>query len=310
MDPLPSRCAELASPSYTNFTISVVILVGILVSYLPQHYRIISLRSSFGISPYFVLLGTTSGTFAFANILVLPLSKQDVACCKAISGIACFAGLLGIFQAGAQWLCFFIILVLFVVYFPRATSATSPTHSAATDQREPTRRGKTSRLNAEPTYRTAQIVTFICIYHAIVVAIVSVVLSFTRPSALQAWADIMGILAAILASLQYFPQIYTTLRLRHVGSLSIPMMCIQTPGSFVWAASLAARYGMDGWSTWGLYIVTALLQGSLLFMAMYFEYISPKETRDDGEQTQTDAADGTHNHGTEPSEETPLLESP
>lgn len=86
-----------------------MILVGILVSYLPQHYRIISLRSSFGISPYFVLLGTTSGTFAFANILVLPLSSQDVACCKAISGIACFAGLLGIFQAGAQWLCFFIM---------------------------------------------------------------------------------------------------------------------------------------------------------------------------------------------------------
>lgn len=161
-----------------------------------------------------------------------------------------------------------------------------------------------------PTYRTALIVTFICIVHAIVVAIISVALSFTRPSALQGWANFMGVLAAILASLQYFPQIYTTLRLRRVGSLSIPMMCIQTPGSFVWAASLAARYGMDGWSTWGLYIVTALLQGSLLFMGIYFEYISPKETRDEGEQTQSNAADSAHSHEREPSEETPLLESP
>jgi PQ loop repeat protein len=86
-----------------------LIFIGILISYLPQHIRIISLRSSFGISPYFVLLGTTSGTSAFANILVLPRSTRDVACCKEISGLACFAGLLGILQAAAQWSCFIVV---------------------------------------------------------------------------------------------------------------------------------------------------------------------------------------------------------
>jgi PQ loop repeat len=79
------------------------------VSYLPQHYRIISRRSSFGLSPYFVLLGTTSGTCQFANILVLPRSRADVACCKEISGFACFAGLLGIAQVGVQWSCFTVM---------------------------------------------------------------------------------------------------------------------------------------------------------------------------------------------------------
>jgi hypothetical protein len=49
------------------------------------------------------------------------------------------------------------------------------------------------------------------------------------------------------------------------------MMCIQTPGSFVWAASLAARLGKSGWSVWGLYMVTGCLQGTLLFMGSYFE---------------------------------------
>lgn len=118
-------------------------------------------------------------------------------------------------------------------------------------------------------------------------------------------------MATVLASIQYFPQIYTTLRLKRVGSLSIPMMCIQTPGSFVWAASLAARLGMEGWSAWGLYIVTALLQGSLLVMGVYFEYISPKRKnkaalheRDErtlnGERYEPDG---------HPSEETPLLQS-
>jgi hypothetical protein len=48
-------------------------------------------------------------------------------------------------------------------------------------------------------------------------------------------------------------------------------MCIQTPGSFVWAGSLAARYGVRGWSVWGVYIVTGSLQGCLLAMAVTFE---------------------------------------
>jgi len=51
------------------------------------------------------------------------------------------------------------------------------------------------------------------------------------------------------------------------------MMLIQTPGSFVWAGSLAARLGKEGWSAWGVYLVTGCLQGSLLSMGIYFEYL-------------------------------------
>jgi hypothetical protein len=88
-----------------------LLLVGILVSYLPQHVRIIRRGTSYGISPYFVLLGTTSGTSAFANILTLPTSRADMSCCQQISGFPCFAGILGIAQVGMQWSCFFLMCV-------------------------------------------------------------------------------------------------------------------------------------------------------------------------------------------------------
>ncbi|EGD84044.2 hypothetical protein H113_07797 [Trichophyton rubrum MR1459] len=91
------------------------------------------------------------------------------------------------------------------------------------------------------------------------------------------WANILGVSATILSSIQYFPQIYTTWRLRRVGSLSIQMMCIQTPGAIVWAISLAERLGMEGWSTWGVYVVTSMLQGTLLIMGVYFEYVNPQK---------------------------------
>lgn len=194
-----------------------------------------------------------------------------------------------------------ISLLLFIIYFPRATSPTSPS-------------AKPSATDPLSSYRTAVLVTIICVVHAVVIVITSVFIVILHPSHLQAWANVLGIMAAVLTSIQYFPQIYTTLRLRRVGSLSIPMMCIQTPGSIVWAASLAARLGTEGWSTWGVYVVTAVLQGSLLTMAVYFEYVSPRKSVSDGTQS-PEGRENEPNRDREPdqdwqaSEETPLLQS-
>jgi hypothetical protein len=100
------HCAKLASPNIPAFVLSVVIVLGILVSYLPQHYRIIARRSSEGLSPLFVLLGTTSSSFALFNILCLPTSQRDIACCREVSRFACFSALLGIAQVAVQQACF------------------------------------------------------------------------------------------------------------------------------------------------------------------------------------------------------------
>ncbi|KKZ62635.1 hypothetical protein EMCG_03045 [[Emmonsia] crescens] len=300
-DTMSPHCKALASPNPWNFALSLGILFGILLSYLPQHYRIISRRSSFGISPYFILLGTTSGTFAFANIFVLPRSGEDIACCKEINGLSCFAGLLGILQVGVQALCFSIILFLFVTFFPRSTPSTLTKPSSTTT----------------PSFRIALLVTAICILQTIATAIVVIIIVVAHSDQRQFCANLFGITAAVLSSIQYFPQIYTTFRLRRVGSLSIPMMCIQTPGSLVWAASLAARLGTEGWSSWGVYVVTALLQGTLLIMGVYFEYINPSkiesDVSSDGSPETEYGANGIvaprGNEENDPSEETPLLQS-
>jgi PQ loop repeat len=50
------KCGEAPHNSLA-FTLSACISVGLVASYLPQHYRIISSRSSEGFSPWFLLLG-------------------------------------------------------------------------------------------------------------------------------------------------------------------------------------------------------------------------------------------------------------
>ena len=110
--PSADSCEHLSAPNAYAVTLAAFILVGILVSYLPQHHKIISRRSSDGLSPWWVLLGGLSSIAAIGNILVLPRSRSDIACCKVVSGGECAAALLGVAQIGTQWACFMFMYVV------------------------------------------------------------------------------------------------------------------------------------------------------------------------------------------------------
>lgn len=187
-------------------------------------------------------------------------------------------------------------LLLFLVFFPRAAKSSQ----------------NTTKDPEGPSIRTALVVTAICLVHLILIFILSLYFMLVHPNSLQSWADFLGIFSTVLASIQYLPQIYTTFTLKKVGSLSIPMMCIQTPGSFVWAASLAARLGSAGWSAWGVYLVTGCLQGSLLVMGIYFELLERrrgKAEEADADQGHSESSPGPLQSNGQPSEQTPLLAS-
>jgi PQ loop repeat len=189
-------------------------------------------------------------------------------------------------------------LLLFLVFFPREISS-----NADGLTKDPER----------PSIRTALIVTAVCLGHGIITLILSLYFILLYPNSLQSWANFLGIFSTMLASIQYLPQIYTTYKLKKVGSLSIPMMCIQTPGSFVWAASLAARLGKEGWSAWGVYLVTGCLQGCLLVMGISFELMERRRLRTEGQEaarsTPHEANGSLHGSDGRESERTPLLPS-
>jgi hypothetical protein len=67
-------------------------------------------------------------------------------------------------------------------------------------------------------------------------------LSHADPASIQLWAAFLGITSSLSAVMQYFPQIDLTWRSKTVGALSIPMMCIQSPGAVIMVVSIAIRY--------------------------------------------------------------------
>jgi hypothetical protein len=169
-------------------------------------------------------------------------------------------------------------MLLFLIFFPRSASP-------AVEEEQDT---------DMPTWKEAIVVLAVSLTFFVVAFIGSVVFVYALPSHVRSWANFLGLLATTLAAIQYIPQIFMTWRLQETGSLSIPMMCIQTPGSFVFATSLYLRLGRGGWSAWGLFIFTGILQGCLLVMSLWFVWRDRRDKQ----------IGGTDGHG----ERAPLLD--
>lgn len=256
-----SYCDHLASPNPWALGLSIFLVVGILFSYIPQHAKIMTNGTSAGLSPWWVLLGTLSSIAGLTNIVVLPTSQHDMACCREISGSACSAALLGIVQVGVQWICFMAIMVLFLVYFPRKNDD---------EQQDLASSGQQSEFMNLPKPRDAVIVAVSALVALLFAGLGSLFYLVRMPQYLLGWANFLGVTASILACVQYLPQIWTTYRLGQVLSLSIITMLVQVPGSFLFSFSLYLRVGLQGWSSWLVYCVTGVLQGCLLSMAITF----------------------------------------
>ncbi|KAI7080760.1 hypothetical protein KC327_g65 [Hortaea werneckii] len=112
------HCDTLAYPNPYTTSLSILLVLGIFVSYIPQHYKIIKCGTSEGLSPWWVLLGGLSSIAAMGNILTLPASREDMMCCREISGGACASALLGVVQIGVQWGCFMFVVMLYLIFFP------------------------------------------------------------------------------------------------------------------------------------------------------------------------------------------------
>ena len=99
----------------TTWTLSAIVCIGVVASYVPQIVRIVSARSSVGLSPWFLFLGTTSSWCATFNVLVLqwPL----LACTLKHVSWMHVEYWMGLLQTGLQQLMFTILFACFLYYY-------------------------------------------------------------------------------------------------------------------------------------------------------------------------------------------------
>ncbi|KAK2460738.1 hypothetical protein APHAL10511_007208 [Amanita phalloides] len=251
-----------------NALLTFGLCCGLIVSYAPQHYRIISSGTSLGLSPWFLLLGSTSATAGFLNMITL--QWHIVKCCPTLPLGSCLEMSAGIFQIGLQWLLFTIILVLYMIYYPQELKyeAYGPSNSVQ------------KVLKKRDHWWTSIVLAWIVAALFAITLIITIYLLATSPLSpspdeplpdrISSWATFLGVSSALLAAVQYAPQLKYTFDIKLVGALSIPMMLIQTPGAILMILSIALRPGTN-WTSWITYAVAGIMQGSLLVMCLVWK---------------------------------------
>ncbi|KAJ3524868.1 hypothetical protein NMY22_g10820 [Coprinellus aureogranulatus] len=257
---------------FTTF-LTFGLCVGLVVSYLPQHLRIIQAKSSEGLSPLFLLLGSTSAASALLNIITV--QSGVLKCCSTLGPARCLDISAGVVQLSIQWVCFTLVFVLYMIYYPehlKYEGIQLPVDNATVVVKSP-------KLRTE--WKLSIIYSWLTAIHFVVIALTTIFILATAvpspsageplPPALYSWARFLGVSAATFATIQYMPQLIHTYRTKLVGALSIPMMCIQTPGGVLMVLSIALRPGTN-WTSWITFAVAAVLQGTLLVMCFAWKF--------------------------------------
>ncbi|OWT37032.1 hypothetical protein C366_04244, partial [Cryptococcus neoformans Tu401-1] len=283
--PEASQCQS--NHDVPTLLLSLLLCTGLIISYLPQHIRIISAKSSEGFSPWYLLLGATSSASGMLNILIMqwPLFR----CCRILSAGSCFESLLGFLQVTLQWLLFSIILVLYLIYFPKHlkyqrvipvsssdSSFAEPNYGAVQDQEDGEEEPNKAKVTTTPEWRLAVTLGIVVALHLGLLLLISLALLVYLPPTvpphplLRLLATFLGVSATILAVFQYAPQIHKTYKARLVGALSLGTMAIQVPGSVLFVLSLVFRPGTN-WTSWLAYAVTGAMQGALLVICLLWK---------------------------------------
>ncbi|KAF8574828.1 hypothetical protein K439DRAFT_812505 [Ramaria rubella] len=248
--------------------LSTGLCLGMIISYLPQHYRIISQNSSEGFSPWYLLLGSTSSGSAMLNVIMLQWNVFQ--CCSTVGPGYCLESLGGVIQVALQWALFTFILVLFLIYFPPHLKFINLPQQS-TDPNWPLLPPSRTNVKSDD-WRLAITLTWVVVIHVAFETFITLFLLIfhSPPQQIQIWATFLGVTSAGLAVIQYLPQLIKTYRIKIVGALSIPMMCIQSPGAVLMVLNLALRSGTN-WTSWLPYATAGVMQACLLVLCILWK---------------------------------------
>lgn len=237
-------CYQLLSLSEKmNDIFSIFVIVGIILTFAPQQWRIFRQKSSVGLSPPFMLLGITSVIAQLLNMILMqiPVFEQ----CRNGSK-TCLSDMLGLAQVIVLTLSIFINNALFIIYYPKPFIST---HEGMQVQ------------------KCIKIFLGFC---AFCIALVFPVIIFDGIH--SKWIRIIGqsfgVFCTILSCIQYVPQIIKTWTTKHVGALSVATLAIQAPGSYFFAYTLAVSPATDV-TTWGSFFISGTFQFILVGLCTY-----------------------------------------
>ncbi|EAX91708.1 hypothetical protein TVAG_327170 [Trichomonas vaginalis G3] len=239
------------------------LMIGTSFSVLPQIHLLIKNRSSYGLNPFTIFTVHMNQLIIIINIVALNV-PDFVGLPQVVPWYLPFSRLLTIGNALMLWIFYMPIIFFTYIYFDKNVYKNRDVSKVIRD-------GYTTKIFAVLNPFTS-LILFLLIE-------IFIVYKGIHNDLLTYYGKMMGTASTIIVVIQYFPQMYTTFKLKTNGSLSILMLCIQAPGGLV--NSLFLWLGQhDDWSTWISYMGAAVEQFILLGMCIYYKCVNKKKVEE------------------------------
>tara|TARA_B100000575_G_C23133138_1_gene657676 strand:- start:1333 stop:2154 length:822 start_codon:yes stop_codon:yes gene_type:complete len=224
------------------------LILGTLLSYVPQYYKIYNNKNTNGISEYTILYGIYSCLF---NIMgTIQENYSDIRKCREIGN--CYERLIPICQLIAPFLCITTLYCFFLKYLTKENITIWSSQYI---------------IYKNAVWCRARLVIISNIFIVLLCFILNTKLSFITINKL---GKILNIVSSIFSAIMWIPQIYKTYKLKTDYSLSIIALSIHSFGCFI---TVVYQVGFANQNLYVVlnYIIGGISEGSIVCMILYYK---------------------------------------
>ena len=278
-----TRVCGAGDESGISVAFGTVLFVGIGLSYVSQHVKLLRTRSTAGLSWAMIFVANVSNFCSLLNVVLL---SHTLACCSVPSTTSqeCYELFLPLLQIGMPSLNLVPIFVMFLLFYrPREESEKlrlegfwwqRVVHWADVHE------GMLARIS---------FILFVSVF-VIGFSVIGAVLSYVPGAGDKTlFAIALGAMAGVTNMVQWVPQIFSTLRSGHVGSLSMIMLTLQVPGGLA-VVIFNTVVSPSSITTWGPFVLSAAQQLILLVICIVFSVRDWRARRREAPEAEETAA--------------------
>ncbi|OHT11072.1 PQ loop repeat family protein [Tritrichomonas foetus] len=259
------RCYHIVEPLW--IATGACIFVGTAISVVPQLIRIVRLRSSYGISSFFVLVTSMSQFFVVLNVFCLHAADftgmMQISLTRTLPRQLTFGNLF------ILWIFYLPIAVMIFVFF---------------DWKE---RPKRTLEGIQREWKLTIILSSILFAVSLTTFATFIILGFRfgfASSHVIRYGKVIGTISTFITVCQYLPQFITTCKLKDNGSLSLITLAIQAPGGTMNAIFMMVGNN-DDWTTYLSTLSSAIQQWLLLILCAYYKLRQRRQKKKNGQLT-------------------------
>ena len=229
------------------------LIIGTLISYVPQYYRIYKIKNTKGINEIMLICGMFS---SYTNVIgSIQENFKNLINCK---GYDCYDTYIPIVQLFSPFLCAVIFYMFFLFYFNyKDKNNSSINHLYLNHTR------KKEIYNVKLRAKISLITTILLFVYLVLLSV------YFDNYYIDNSGKVLNVISTILSLIMWLPQIYTTYKLKNNHSLSLIALSIHAFGCLCTVIYQSVFLKQPLWVIL-CYIVGFISETSIVIMCLYY----------------------------------------